>query len=67
MSKKITREFYIDKFNPKKVWEVAYLNGGGLYLRQYIAGRQWGKGIKTTKKFVKSIGIFDFDLLKVIE
>ena len=59
------RMFYKDKWNTNKVWEVVELIGG-YYLRQYVCGKQWGKGIKTTKKFIKNIGIFDFEQFLVI-
>lgn len=44
----------------KKVWEVVKLVGG-YYLRQYISGQQVGRGMKTSKKFIKSIGVFEFE------
>lgn len=53
------RKFYQDRWNEKKVWEVVRLSGC-FYLRQYIEGRQWGRGLRTTKKFIKNIGILDF-------
>ena len=59
------RMFYKDKWNPNKVWEVVELIGG-YYLRQSVCGKPWGKGIKTTKKFIKNIGIFDFEQFLVI-
>lgn len=34
---------------------------GGYYLRQYISGQQVGRGMKTSKKFIKSIGVFEFE------
>ena len=46
--------------NEKKVWEVVKLVGG-YYLRQYISGQQVGRGMKTSKKFIKSIGVFEFE------
>lgn len=55
----VQRKFYQDRWNEKKVWEVVRLVGG-FYLRQYIDGRQQGRGLRTTKKFIKSIGILDF-------
>lgn len=57
------REFYIDKYNDKKIWEVVKLQGG-YYLRQYINGRKFGRGIKTSKKYIKSLGIFNFEMLE---
>ena len=55
----VQRKFYQDRWNEKKVWEVVKLVGG-FYLRQYIDGRQQGRCLRTTKKFIKSIGILDF-------
>lgn len=55
----VQRTFYQDQWNQNKIWEVVKLSGG-FYLRQYIAGKQYGKGLRTTKKFIASIGIFDF-------
>ena len=34
---------------------------GAYYLRQYIDGRQVNIGVRTTKKFIKSLGILDFE------
>lgn len=53
------RKFYQDRWNENKVWEVVRLVGG-FYLRQYIDGRQQGRGLRTTKEFIKSIGILEF-------
>lgn len=54
------RTWYQDRYNDKKIWEVVKLVGG-YYLRQYIYGKQFGKGIRTSKRFIASIGIFDFE------
>jgi hypothetical protein len=56
----VTRTFYQGCWNPDKTWEVVKLVGG-YYLRQYIKGKQFGRGIRTTKKYIQSIGIFDFE------
>ena len=56
----VQRTFYQDRWNEKKVWEVANVVGG-YYLRQYIGGKQFWNGIKTSKKFIESIGIFEFE------
>lgn len=40
----VQRTFYQDKWNEKKVWEAVKLSGG-FYLRQYIDGKQYGRGI----------------------
>ena len=64
--KEVERTFYRDKWNPDKTWEVAKLVGG-YYLRQYIKGNQFGRGVKTSKKFIESIGIFGFEKVSGIE
>ena len=56
----VRRTYYQDKWNDKKVWEVARL-AGGYYLRQYISGQQVNRGVRTTKGFIESIGIFEFE------
>lgn len=56
----LQRTYYRDRWNEKKVWEVVKLVGG-YYLRQYISGQQIGSGIKTSKRFIKSIGVFEFE------
>ena len=40
----VKRTFYRDRWNDRKVWEVVKLRGG-FYLRQYINGKQFGRGI----------------------
>ena len=60
------RTFYRDNWNPDKTWEVLNLVRG-FYLRQYIKGVQFGRGIRTTKKYISSIGIFGFEKLSEIE
>lgn len=57
------REYYKDTWNSDKVWEVTYLVGG-FYLRQIVSGRQFGRGLRTTKSFIRSIGIFDMQRLQ---
>lgn len=61
----VKRFFYRDRWNENKVWEVAHLIGG-YYLRQYICGVQQGAGLRTTKKFIKSIGIFEFEQVQTV-
>lgn len=56
----VRRTYYRDRWNEKKVWEVVKLVGG-YYLRQYISGQQVRRGMKTSKKFIKSIGVFEFE------
>ena len=43
-----------DKYNSSKEWEVIKLSGG-YYLKQYIKGKQFGRGFRTTKKYIESI------------
>lgn len=56
----VKRVFYQDKWNKNKIWEVAHLVHG-YYLRQYVCGIQFGNGIRTSKRFIKSLGIFEFE------
>lgn len=59
----LRRVYYKDRYNENKLWEVTKLSGG-YYLRQYVSGRQIGKGLRTTKKFISDIGIFGFEEVK---
>ncbi len=56
----LQRTYYRDRYNRDKIWEVVKLYGG-YYLRQYICGRQTGRGLRTTKKYIRSLGILDFE------
>lgn len=56
----VKRERYQDRYNSKKTWEVVKM-AGGYYLRQYIDGQQVNTGLRTTKSFIASIGIFEFE------
>lgn len=56
----VKREFCRDRYNQDKVWEVSRL-AGGYYLRQYVKGQKFGSGLRTSKKFIESIGIFEFE------
>lgn len=58
----LQRIYYRDRYNSDKIWEVVKLNGG-YYLRQYICGRQTRRGLRTTKKFIRSLGILDFEVV----
>ena len=62
-SSTVERTFYQDPYSKTKVWEVVKLNGG-YYLRQYIDGRQYGRGLRTTKRFIDGIGIFGFRVIE---
>ena len=59
----VHRIYYRNKYNSNKVWEVVKLEGG-YYLRQYVCGKQIGRGLRTTKRFIKSLGILDFKVIK---
>jgi hypothetical protein len=61
----VKRTFYRDRWNENKVWEVVHMIGG-YYLRQYICGNQQGTGLRTTKRFIESIGIFDFEQVRTV-
>ncbi len=56
----VQRVLYQDPWNKNKVWEVVRVVGG-FYLRQYICGQQFGRGLRTTKKFIKELGILEFE------
>jgi len=56
----VKKEIYQDKYNNLKTWQVCYLKGG-FYLKQFINGVQFGKGLRCSKAFIQSIGIFDFN------
>lgn len=43
-----------DRYNDFKEWEVIKLSGG-YYLKQYVKGKQFGRGFRTTKKYIESI------------
>lgn len=47
----VKRTWYQDCYNEKKTWEVVKMNGA-YYLRQYINERQFGRGLRTTKKYL---------------
>lgn len=53
------KTMYQDKYNPLKTWEVCYMRGA-MYLKQYIQGVQFGRGVRCTKAYIRSVGIFDF-------
>lgn len=48
--------YFADTWNSHKVWRVTEINHG-MYLRQIINGKQFGRGIRTNKKQLESIGI----------
>lgn len=57
------RTYYLDKYNNKKIWEVTELSHG-IYLRQYIGGRKFGRGVRTNKAKLKDIGITEMEVIK---
>lgn len=61
--KNVERSWYQDRYNKNKTWEVVKMQGA-YYLRQYIGGQQFGKGLRTTKRYIASIGIFGFEKIK---
>lgn len=46
-----------------KVWEVVKLDGG-YYLRQYVSGKQFGRGLRTAKSLFRGL---EFLILKLSE
>ena len=59
------RKIYRDPYNSTKTWEVTKLTGG-YYLKQFINGEQFGRGLRTTKKNLEKMGIFEMDCIKII-
>lgn len=62
----MARTIYQDPYNSIKTWEVTELSGG-YYLKQFIKGKQFGRGSRTTKKHLKEMGIFEMSCIKVID
>lgn len=56
------RTLYQDKYNPKKTWEVTSISHG-FYLKQLICGKQFGRGLKTSREYLRSVGILDMQIL----
>ncbi len=59
------RAIYQDPYNPIKTWEVTKLNGG-YYLKQFINGKQFNRGLRTTKKNLEKMGILKMKCIKII-
>lgn len=55
----VTKHLYQDRYNPKKTWLVCYMKGA-IYLKQFVDGLQFNKGMRCTKAQIKQIGILDF-------
>ena len=56
----VKREWNRDRYNSKKTCEDEKMLGA-YYLRQYVDGQQVNTGLRTTKAFIASIGIFEFE------
>ena len=50
------RKRYQDLYNDKKIWEVTNLKDG-IYLKQFIAGKQFRRGMRVAKQKLKELGI----------
>ena len=50
----VKREWYRDRYNSKKTWEVVKM----------VGGQQVNTGLRTTKAFIASIGIFEFERIE---
>lgn len=50
----VKREWYRDRYNSKKTWEVVKMVGG-YYLRQYVDGQQVNTGLRTTKALLQAL------------
>ena len=56
------RTLYQDRYNTNKTWEVTSISHG-FYLKQFICGKQFGRGLKTSREYLRSIGILDMQIL----
>lgn len=43
-----------DRYNDFKEWEIIKLSGG-YYLKQYVKGKQFGRGFRTSKRYIENI------------
>ena len=64
VEKAVIRTYYQDPYNEKKVWEVSDVEHG-FYLRQFIGNRQFGTGERVSKAELDSLGISNYEVLKV--
>lgn len=62
-SENVERIFYQDPFNLRKKWEIVKLKGG-YYLRQYICGKQFGRGVRVSKRRLNDLGILKYEKVK---
>ena len=51
------RTYYKDKYNSNKVWEITKQSGGNYYVKQFINGKQFGKGTRMSKEMVMDLGL----------
>ncbi len=56
------RTLYQDKYNPQKTWEVTTISHG-FYLKQFINDKQFGRGLKTSREYLRDVGILDMKIL----
>lgn len=47
----------IDKYNHDKVWIITVTTQYKYYMQQEICGHMHGKRVRTTKKWLKEIGV----------
>lgn len=55
----LVKHLYQDLYNSKKTWLVCYMKGA-IYLKQFIDGKQYGKGLRCTKAYINQIGVLNF-------
>ena len=51
------RTYYKDKYNNNKVWEITKQSGGNYYVKQFINGKQFGKGTRMSQEMIKGLGL----------
>lgn len=51
------RTYYKDKYNSNKVWEITKQSGGNYYVKQFINGKQFGKGTRMSKEMIMDLGL----------
>ena len=56
------KTIYQDKYNLNKTWKVTSMSHG-FYLKQFICKKQFGRGLKTSREYIQSIGILDMKIL----
>ena len=58
------RVLYKDPYSNTKFFEVTKLSGG-YYLKEILNGKQFGRGVRTTKRSLKLIGITDMPMVSI--